>query len=111
MDLEWNGLNIPLLIGGATTSRRHTAIKIEEQYTGFTTHVTDASRSVGVVGKILNEETKDDFIDSIKKDYIGIRDSYLARDKMKNNSTKINYVTHKWECIIIPVKCFVSIIG
>ena len=84
-ELERNNLNIPLLIGGATTSRRHTAIKIEEQYTGFSVHVTDASRSVGVVGKILNEKTKDGFIASIKKDYIGIRDSYLARDKKKNN--------------------------
>ena len=84
-ELERNNLNMPLLIGGATTSRRHTAIKIEEQYTGFSVHVTDASRSVGVVGKILNHETKDDFIASIKKDYIDIRESYLARDKKKNN--------------------------
>ena len=44
------------MIGGATTSRRHTAIKIDEQYSGFSVHVTDASRSVGVVGKVLNED-------------------------------------------------------
>ena len=84
-ELERNGLNIPLLIGGATTSRRHTAIKIEEEYSGFSVHVTDASRSVGVVGKILNEETKDDFIATTKKDYIDLRESYLARDKKSNN--------------------------
>ena len=84
-ELERKGLNIPLMVGGATTSRRHTAIKIEEEYSGFSVHVTDASRSVGVVGKVLNEKLVGDFVASTKKDYSNIRKSYLARDKKKNN--------------------------
>ena len=83
-ELERNGLNIPMMIGGATTSRRHTAIKIEEQYSGFSVHVTDASRSVGVVSKLLNEDRVDDFIDSTKKDYSNIRKSYLSNAKRKS---------------------------
>ena len=84
-ELERKGLNIPLMVGGATTSRRHTAIKIEEEYSGFSVHVTDASRSVGVVGKVLNEKLVGDFVASTKKDYSSIRESYLAREKKKNN--------------------------
>ena len=84
-ELERNGLKIPLMVGGATTSRRHTAIKIEENYSGFSVHVTDASRSVGVVSKILGEGTLENFITSTKNDYKKIRESYLARDKKKNN--------------------------
>ena len=84
-ELERKGISIPLMIGGATTSRRHTAIKIEQEYSGFSVHVTDASRSVGVVGKVLNEKLSGDFIASTKKDYSSIRKSYLAREKKKNN--------------------------
>ena len=83
-ELERNGLNIPMMIGGATTSRRHTAIKIEEQYSGFSVHVTDASRSVGVVSKLLNENKVDAFIDSTKKDYNDIKKSYLSNAKRKS---------------------------
>ena len=84
-ELERKGLKIPLMIGGATTSRRHTAIKIDEQYSGFSVHVTDASRSVGVVGKVLNEDLVEDFISSTKKDYSSIRKSFFEKDHKKNN--------------------------
>tara|TARA_B100000886_G_scaffold84127_1_gene54870 strand:+ start:3899 stop:7432 length:3534 start_codon:yes stop_codon:yes gene_type:complete len=84
-ELERKGLKIPLMIGGATTSRRHTAIKIDEHYSGFSVHVTDASRSVGVVGKVLNENIVEDFILSTKKDYSSIRKSFFERDHKKNN--------------------------
>ena len=84
-ELERKGLKIPLMIGGATTSRRHTAIKIDEHYSGFSVHVTDASRSVGVVGKVLNEDLVDDFISSTKKDYISIRKSFFEKDHKNNN--------------------------
>ena len=84
-ELERKGLKIPLMIGGATTSRRHTAIKIDEQYSGFSVHVTDASRSVGVVGKVLNEDLVDDFISSTKKDYSSIRKSFFEKDHKNNN--------------------------
>jgi len=82
-EMERKNLNIPLMIGGATTSRRHTAIKIEEEYTGCTVHVTDASRSVGVVSNLMNENKVDSFIRSIRKDYDSIRESYSSNSKKR----------------------------
>ena len=83
-EMERRKLNIPLMIGGATTSRRHTAIKIEEQYSGFTVHVTDASRSVGVVGKLLNENKIEDLISYTRNDYSRIREAYLSNSKKRS---------------------------
>ena len=83
-EMERKDLNIPLMIGGATTSRRHTAIKIEEQYSGFTVHVTDASRSVGVVGALMNENKIDSLITSTRKDYSSIRKTYFAKSKQRS---------------------------
>ena len=72
-EMERLGFNIPLLIGGATTSRKHTAVKIEENYSGATVHVIDASRAVGVVRKLMNSDEKETFIDEIKSDFQNIR--------------------------------------
>ena len=83
-EMERKKLNIPLMIGGATTSRRHTAIKIEEQYSGFTVHVTDASRSVGVVGKLLNENKIEELVTSTREDYSSIREAYLSSSKKRS---------------------------
>ena len=67
-------LNIPILIGGATTSKAHTALKIEPSYTsGQTIHVTDASRSVGVLQNLVSADSRDEFIENIKEDYIKTR--------------------------------------
>ncbi len=77
---------LPLLIGGATTSRKHTAIKIEENYSGPTIHVIDASRAVGVVGKIMNTNDKEKFIDDIKKDFERIRKKSLQKRAPKKLS-------------------------
>ena len=57
-EMEREGLSLPLLIGGATTSRAHTAVKIAQHYRASTVHVLDASRAVGVVSNLLNEERK-----------------------------------------------------
>lgn len=64
---------IPLLIGGATTSRAHTAIKIEQHYAGPTVHVVDASRAVGVAGQLLSETSKHAFIQSTREEYEKLR--------------------------------------
>ena len=111
-ELERNGLKIPMMIGGATTSRRHTAIKIEEQYSGFSVHVTDASRSVGVVSKLLNEDKIGPFIDSTKKDYSDIRKSYLSNNKRKSilgleNARKRKF-TDDWVNYVAPKPKFVG---
>ena len=72
-EMERLEFNIPLLIGGATSSRKHTAVKIEENYSGPTIHVIDASRAVGVVSKLMNEDEKPDFVAGVRDDFKQIR--------------------------------------
>ena len=72
-EMERLEFNIPLLIGGATSSRKHTAVKIEENYSGPTVHVIDASRAVGVVSKLMNEDEKPDFVAGVRDDFKQIR--------------------------------------
>jgi 5-methyltetrahydrofolate--homocysteine methyltransferase len=72
-ELEREGFTTPLLIGGATTSRAHTAVKIEPRYGGPTVHVVDASRAVGVAGQLLNPATRDAFVAATREQYAGIR--------------------------------------
>ena len=72
-EMEREGFHIPLLIGGATTSKVHTAIQIEPAYEGPTIHVKDASRSVGVVSNLLNTENYKNFVDQTREEYDGIR--------------------------------------
>ena len=73
-EMERLKLDIPLMIGGATTSQKHTAVKIEENYSGPTIHVIDASRAVGVVSKLLNADEKDSFISDTKANFLKIRE-------------------------------------
>ena len=70
---------LPLLIGGATTSRMHTAVKIEPHYTGPTVHVLDASRSVGVVGALLSPERRGAFVTETQTDYARLRVEHASR--------------------------------
>ena len=85
-EMQRLNFTLPLLIGGATTSRKHTAIKIEENYSGPTIHVIDASRAVGVVGKLMNANDKEKFIDDIKKDFERIRKKSLQKRAPKKLS-------------------------
>lgn len=79
-------LTIPLLIGGATTSRAHTALKIEPGYVdGPTIHVVDASRAVGVASQLLSDTQKDDYIKTIRKEYVELRE----RHKHKKSEVEI----------------------
>jgi len=74
--------NVPLLIGGATTSKQHTAVKISPRYfNGPVIHVLDASKSVVVCGNLLNKDKKDDYLEDITEDYNDIRDEYYANLK------------------------------
>ena len=82
-ELERDGFDIPLLIGGATTSRKHTAIKIENNYSGATVHVIDASRAAGVVSSLLSEEQRDEFIADTREDFKKIRESHEANLQRK----------------------------
>jgi 5-methyltetrahydrofolate--homocysteine methyltransferase len=75
-EMERQEFAVPLLIGGATTSRKHTAVKIEERYSGATVHVLDASRAVGVVGKLLGVDGGADFVERTRAEYRRLRAEY-----------------------------------
>ena len=74
---------IPLLIGGATTSRAHTAVKIAEQYENGVVHVLDASRSVPVVSTLINDKSRADFLKETYSEYASLREGYLNRARKK----------------------------
>src|SRR5664279_4350188 len=73
-EMEREGFSVPLLIGGATTSRAHTAVKIAQHYRASTVHVLDASRAVGVVSNLLSDELKGDFDVKTRADYARLRE-------------------------------------
>jgi len=79
-------MDLPVLIGGATTSRIHTAVKVEPHYDYPVVHVLDASRAVGVCSKLLSDTKRDDFVNELKVDYEKLR---VARAKKQANSKKI----------------------
>jgi 5-methyltetrahydrofolate--homocysteine methyltransferase len=78
-EMEREGFKMPLLIGGATTSRAHTAVKIAPNYSGPVVHVPDASRSVGVMQSLLSEEQRDTYVAGVRADYERVRAQH--RDK------------------------------
>jgi 5-methyltetrahydrofolate--homocysteine methyltransferase len=77
--METSGFKVPLLIGGATTSKLHTAVKIAPEYGGPTVHVLDASRAVGVAGALLSEEQRTDFVSQVQADQEAARAEHLAK--------------------------------
>ncbi|GAB1429650.1 hypothetical protein MASR2M18_04820 [Ignavibacteria bacterium] len=83
-EMERRKMNKPLLIGGATTSRTHTAVKIEPSYSGPVVHVLDASRAVPVAGNLINTETSSGFVSKIKAEYAKVREDYARRSNEKN---------------------------
>jgi len=85
-EMERQGFTIPLLIGGATTSRIHTAVKIDPHYSGPVIHVLDASRSVPVAGRLVSETegTKEQIFQEIKGEYVKLREDHAKRQKEKN---------------------------
>ena len=86
-EMERKSLKIPLLIGGATTSRVHTAVKIEQNYSGPTVHVLDASRSVTVAGNLLGNQN-DEYKESIRAEYSKVREHY---ENKKGQKTYLSY--------------------
>ncbi|MBA2431505.1 MAG: methionine synthase, partial [Chthoniobacterales bacterium] len=78
-EMEREGFKVPLLIGGATTSRAHTAVKIAQHYTSSVVHVLDASRAVGVVNSLLQEGLKVDFDAKTRAEYASLREAHAAK--------------------------------
>ncbi len=100
-EMQRQGFNIPLLIGGATTSRIHTAVKIHPQYkAGQAIYVTDASRAVGVVSALLAEDGNETYVDAIKGEYAKVADAHARAEAEKQRqplaSARANAVKVDW---------------
>ena len=102
-EMKRRGMTQPLLIGGATTSRMHTAVKIAQQYDHGVVYVLDASRSVTTVGNLLNKETKTQFLGGINEEYEKLRDDFANKKTTKQyiplaqaqaNAVKIDWSTY-----------------
>ena len=104
-EMERLEFDVPVLIGGATTSKTHTAVKIEENYSGPTVHVIDASRAVGVVSKLMNDNERDAFVSERRQEYDGIRvqrgDSKRVRQLSIEEARKRKFSTD-WEGYQVP---------
>ncbi|WP_396602148.1 methionine synthase [Algibacter sp. R77976] len=83
-EMQRQNFELPLLIGGATTSKAHTAVKIDTQYKNAVVHVNDASRAVTVVGDLLNKKTSHAYVAEMKKNYDEFRTKFLKRGKEKS---------------------------
>jgi 5-methyltetrahydrofolate--homocysteine methyltransferase len=85
-EMERIGMKMPLLIGGATTSRTHTAVKIEPNYSGPTVWVPDASRAVGVATQLASEEQRAAYMEGVRADYVKIREVHARKTGQKSVS-------------------------
>jgi 5-methyltetrahydrofolate--homocysteine methyltransferase len=97
-EMEREGFDIPLLIGGATTSRVHTAVKIHPSYArGQAVYVTDASRAVGVVSSLLSNDNKDAYIETLQAEYLKVANAHrkAEADKARANSFKIDWEAYQ----------------
>ena len=103
-EMKRRGMIQPLLIGGATTSRMHTAVKIAPEFDLGVVHVLDASRSVTVAGTLLNKENKPAFLENLQKEYTKLKDDftnkkstkqYLSFQEAQKNKVKINWENHQ----------------
>lgn len=99
-EMKRQSMDLPLMIGGATTSRMHTAVKIAPSYNQPVIHVLDASRSVTVVNRLVSDTLKTGFVDEISAEYEDLRDQYKSRnrrkkflplEKARENRTDINW--------------------
>lgn len=102
-EMERRNFKLPLLIGGATTSKLHTAVKIEHHYSGFTIHVLDASRSVPIATQIMNEQDREKLQKETRAEYVAMRDrhnskketkEYLTIENARKNKTQIDWANY-----------------
>ncbi|MSP27843.1 MAG: methionine synthase [Methylococcales bacterium] len=104
-EMQRQGFTIPLMIGGATTSRAHTAVKIEPHYSGATVYVTDASRGVGVASNLLSVELKDEFIKGVREEYEEVRERHKGREAKTKQHSLEDARRNKYEwATLTPVK-------
>jgi len=112
-EMEREGFRLPLLIGGATTSRAHTAVKIAPHYRSSTVHVLDASRAVGVVNSLLNEELKAAFDKKTREDYERLRQQHAAKTREKTllplDEARANRTPIEWSSYVPPKPEFLGV--
>jgi 5-methyltetrahydrofolate--homocysteine methyltransferase len=110
-EMEHRALTTPLLIGGATTSRQHTAVKIAPAYSGATVHVLDASRAVDVVSNLLSDRQRDGFLASVRQEYDTLRAQHGARREkplLTLAAARANHLTTNWDDLELPAPWFVG---
>jgi 5-methyltetrahydrofolate--homocysteine methyltransferase len=108
-EMQREGFTIPLLIGGATTSRVHTAVKIEPHYKGPTIHVLDASRAVGVAGNLLSDTLRNGFVAGVREEYRDMREqrsrSRPEQRRQPVEDARRNRLAIDWTGVVPPVPC------
>jgi 5-methyltetrahydrofolate--homocysteine methyltransferase len=110
-EMERRRMTLPLLIGGATTSRQHTAVKIAPEYSRPVVHVLDASRVVDVVASLLSDERRDAFDRSNREDQDDIRERYKTRSEkplLSYDQARANRLKYDWDEHVIATPAFVG---
>jgi 5-methyltetrahydrofolate--homocysteine methyltransferase len=106
-EMQHEKMTLPLLIGGATTSRIHTAVKIDPAYEGPVVYVLDASRSVPVASELINPQTREAFKTKVKAEYVNLRKDHESRQQEKNyislTAARANRVAIDWTSFV-PTK-------
>ena len=112
-EMERQGFRVPLLIGGATTSRVHTAVKVAPRYTsGQAVYVTDASRAVGVVSNLLSPDNKDAFVETTRAEYRKVAEAHARSEADKQRlplaKARANRLAIDWTAYAPPVPSFLG---
>jgi 5-methyltetrahydrofolate--homocysteine methyltransferase len=108
-EMERRGLKTPLLIGGATTSKQHTAVKIAPEYSGPVVHVLDASRAVDVVASLISPSRHDEFMRATRADQAALREQYGTRQRkplLTLVQARANRLAIDWATADVPVPAF-----
>ncbi len=113
-EMQRQGFTAPLMIGGATTSRAHTAVKIEPNYSaGPTIYVTDASRAVGVAGSLLSEDLREGYVEGIRREYVEVRNRHGGRKsqqpQLKLQAARDNRFKGDWQHYTPPRPNFIGV--
>ena len=111
-EMTREGFTVPLLIGGATTSKAHTAVKIAPFYAPSVVHVLDASRAVGVVGSLISPSQKPGFVQQVRDDYERMRQAHQdrgAKPVLSIASARANRFTSDWATLEIPAPSFLGV--
>jgi 5-methyltetrahydrofolate--homocysteine methyltransferase len=111
-EMTREGFDVPLLIGGATTSKAHTAVKIAPSYEPAVVHVLDASRAVGVVGSLVSQSQKSGFVRQVREDYERVRQAHQDRGAKPIKSlakARANRFACDWAAVDLPTPSFLGV--